>query len=540
MKHQQFVIHWLAFIFISLNLSLPAQSFHISSDLKTTWSTNQNEGVNTINKENIPLPKKDETSLISSQSNYRIPRAAESVTVADIDLDGDNDIVVGHKTAWQATNPTITFLENINNGVLNILDTSNVFCGYQEHIIAADFNNDNFADIVAFMGDLSSGIIERYVRIFYNYNGEFELFQEFPLNTDEVFSDIYWGDINGDYSNDIIVASGNGQIWGVLYNDGYGALLQPEYQYVTDYFPNSITCGDLNNDNRDDIVVCGQSTEVYFSYPDGFQSQVLEIDDYKQGSSIIDFDQDGDNDILTSVGIPFVDITSLIIYENQGNNTFIRHEEFYFQPSSYRFSVTDFNNDSLADILFLLSDHSGYIIYYNQGNFQLADSLFVALPPSDPEEARRNCYCADIDGNGYNDIITVKTLNVPLCDNLSILFNDGNGNFVENPVTGISQIENTSLQNLICYPNPFTTETTFEFIINEPVQAELSVYNLQGQLTKCIINNIQKGGQNNKIKWDGLDTGGKPCKPGPYFALLKINGEVRESFKLIKINTSWH
>lgn len=213
MKHQQFVIHWLAFIFISLNLSLPAQSFHISSDLKTTWSTNQNEGVNTINKENIPLPKKDETSLISSQSNYRIPRAAESVTVADIDLDGDNDIVVGHKTAWQATNPTITFLENINNGVLNILDTSNVFCGYQEHIIAADFNNDNFADIVAFMGDLSSGIIERYVRIFYNYNGEFELFQEFPLNTDEVFSDIYWGDINGDYSNDIIVASGNGQIW---------------------------------------------------------------------------------------------------------------------------------------------------------------------------------------------------------------------------------------------------------------------------------------------------------------------------------------
>lgn len=141
-----------------------------------------------------------------------------------------------------------------------------------------------------------------------------------------------------------------------------------------------------------------------------------------------------------------------------------------------------------------------------------------------------------MDGNGYNDIIIVKTSHAPLPDNLSILFNDGHGNFVENPVTGIPQIEITPLKKLICYPNPFTTETTFEYRIKESVQAELSIYNLQGRLIKCIINKTQKGGQNNKITWDGLDTGGKPCNPGPYFANLKINGEIRETVKLIKIN----
>jgi hypothetical protein len=43
----------------------------------------------------------------------------------------------------------------------------------------------------------------------------------------------------------------------------------------------------------------------------------------------------------------------------------------------------------------------------------------------------------------------------------------------------------------------------------------------------------QKGGEH-IIKWDGLDNGGKPCKPGPYLLTFKVNGMICKSTKIIK------
>jgi hypothetical protein len=99
-----------------------------------------------------------------NKSQYNIPISAWSVTVNDIDLDGDNDIVVGHKTAWQDSNPTITLLKNTNNGIFEIFDTTNVYCGYQENILTADINSDNYPDIISFRSDFTSGIVNRYIR----------------------------------------------------------------------------------------------------------------------------------------------------------------------------------------------------------------------------------------------------------------------------------------------------------------------------------------------------------------------------------------
>ncbi len=462
-----------------------------------------------------------------NKSNYTVPRAAYSVTAGDIDMDGDNDIVVGHKTAWQNTNPTLTLLENINNGLFEVIDTSNSFCGYQENILLININIDSFPDIISFMCDFSSGVAERYIRIFYNNYGAFNLFQDFPLNNNEVFSDINFGDINGDFSNDIIVASGNGHFWGVLYNDGAGNFPEPEYHYVTDYYPYYIASGDLNGDGRDDIVVCGQSTEVFFSYPGGFQSLLLETNNFKEGVSIVDFDLDGDNDILTFVGIPFVNVTSLIMYKNQGNNSFDTLEDFYFQPISSKFFVTDFNNDSLSDILFQLSDKSGFVIYYNQGNFQLADSQFVALPPSSPQESWRNIYCADMDGNGFNDIIAIKTIFVQIPDNLIILFNDGNGNFVEDPITDI-QSPNFKLQtsNLSCYPNPSRSfGTTISFSLEKNTFVTLQILDIKGTLINTLINNELLSGKHKTI-WNGKTLNGKKVNAGLYLVRLKSGWNI--------------
>lgn len=466
-----------------------------------------------------------------NKSQYSVPIAAYSVTAGDIDMDGDNDIVVGHNYNSQTQWSGVSIMVNNGNGYFNLIDSVFLF-GWQPSILMENINTGLFKEIIGKYEDAQNE--NEYIAIINDF--DLNNISYYSLNTYEGVDQITTGDINSDNNIDIVVASNNGQFWGVLYNDGSGNFSDPEYHYVNDYFPTAIACGDLNNNNRDDIVVCGQNTEVYFSYPDAFQSLVLETDNFKQGASIVDFDLDGDNDILTFVGIPIVGVTSLIMYKNQGNNVFDTLPEFYFQPMSSHFFVTDFNNDNLPDILFQLSDKSGYIIYYNQGDFQLADSQFIALPPSIPQEGWRNCYCADMDGNGYNDIITIKTLYAYLPDNLEILFNDGNGNFVEDPITQIQELISVDTKPILtCYPNPFRTETTFQFTIQETAPVELSVYNLQGKLIRSLTLNNPKGGIN-KIKWDGLDTGDKPCKPGPYIAYLKVNGEIRQPVKLMKLN----
>ena len=90
----------------------------------------------------------------------------------------------------------------------------------------------------------------------------------------------------------------------------------------------------VNKSRPDDIVVCGGNTEVYFSYPDGFQLETLETDEPKDGLSIVDFDLDGKNDILTFIDYPIVNVTGLVMYKNHGNNIFDTLDQLYFPFSS--------------------------------------------------------------------------------------------------------------------------------------------------------------------------------------------------------------
>ena len=83
--------------------------------------------------------------LISA--SYQLPFAAYSLDVKDIDLDGDKDIVVGHEVAWEHTNPSISILENNGYGDFDLIDTSMVFCGYQDFIRVEKVNADEYPDI---------------------------------------------------------------------------------------------------------------------------------------------------------------------------------------------------------------------------------------------------------------------------------------------------------------------------------------------------------------------------------------------------------
>ncbi|MBI9039580.1 MAG: T9SS type A sorting domain-containing protein [Bacteroidales bacterium] len=339
------------------------------------------------------------------------------------------------------------------------------------------------------------------------------------------------GDVNFDSYTDILFASNNGQFWGILYNDGTGNFSEPEY-YDLSFQPVNISCGDLNNDGREDIVITGQNTEVYFSYPDGFQLSILSTD-FIGNNEICDFNNDGLNDILASYPLYPFDYTKLKHYENAGNNTFINYEPFIFQPlcNGY-FEISDFNNDSMPDILFNAMNNTNLIIFYNLGDFQLSEPQFIPL--INYGESYRKSHCADFDGNGYNDIVTIRGWGAPLPANVNIFFNDGKGNFVEDPV-GIIETPNLQLPtpNLHCYPNPFSEYLNFKFSIIKQNSVDLSVYDINGKHIKTITNKIYSPGKY-KLKWNGKFKNGKEVKPDAYLIRLK-NGNHIQTVRVIKI-----
>jgi hypothetical protein len=466
-------------------------------------------------------------------SEYNVPIAASSAFATNLYHDGFNDLLIGHHTAWGSTNPTISIMKNMSFGTFEITDTSKVFCGYQDNIFAVDVNNDGWPEVVTLAAyNYSGGTLERYIRIYSNNQGTFNdsIYNDYDLNTRKTIDNINFGDIDGDGFVDLVYSSNSGLFWGVLYNDGNGIFYAPEVHHVTNYYPTGIAIGDLNNDGRDDIVICGQIIDVYFSYPSGFQRLQLSANGFAGYVAISDFNQDGYKDILGNAGFGS---TVLVVYKNNGNSTFQRMPDFIFQPPCQQFFVTDFNNDGLPDVIFQKSDLTGYILWYNQGDFQLANSQVISVLWYG--EPSRNFYCADLDNNGFNDIITVRFDYYKLSDNIDIRFNDGQGHFVPDPIVGIHDRSTVSKLDLKNYPNPFQDETVFTYYLNETAFTEISIYDLWGKFVTCLINQKLEGGSH-YTKWRGLDNGDQPCKPGAYVAYLKVNGNVCNSIKLIKLN----
>jgi hypothetical protein len=467
-------------------------------------------------------------------NQYILPIAAYSVSSADIDLDGDLDILVGHLTAWSHTNPTVSILTNFG-GVYTISDTAKSYCGYQVNIFACKIDNDQNPDLVTFYSDFSTGTMKRFLRIWFSQDGNFNNFQDYNLNSSATFDGITNGDVNGDGLIDILVYSSNSHFWGVLYNLGNGFLSLPEYHNETGNYPSNIACGDLNGDGRDDVVVSGQITRVYYSLPTGFQQEVLELNDYKDMLAIVDFDGDGDNDLLTATFA-----NRLVMYRNLNDTALQVLPWVSTLISSMNIAAVDFNNDNLPDIAFLtmypdttgtgITDTIGGInIFYNLGDFQLSDPQFISLTNYD--ESGRNFHAADFDGNGYNDFAIIRAL-TNQTSTLELLFNDGNGSFTGTPVGMYNRLDKSTSESLSCYPNPFHESTSFEFILSKTAQVDLSVYDLNGRLIQCITNKKLAGGCH-VIKWQGHDKASILPKSNVLIVCLKVDGKSCQSSKLI-------
>jgi len=460
------------------------------------------------------------------RSIYHIPLEAKAVCATDYDLDGDNDIIIEHgideDTQWGG----IYIMGNDGYGHFSFMDS----------IFDSTAGSVMYADTI-----LSS----TYPDIIYKYNGYVKILSKEGGNyTHDSFymgtniNKFNIGDVDNNGHLDVVFISNQERYWGIIYNQGDGSFTAPVY-YDLDYPPNDIACGNLNGDGRYDVVVGGASSvcAIYFSNTTGFEKLPLQYN--ATNVKIANLDNDGDMDIITFSDAYIMSFVHL--YENLGNNVFDTVNNFNINEGCSDFIITDFNNDSLPDVLFSTYNYNGeYILYYNKGDFQLGDSLYINI--ANYGESWRNMYCADMDGNSFADIIiTRQVFDTTISPSiLEILFNDGQGNFVENPLTATEDIQSHNKASLNCYPNPFINETNFECSTEENARVILSIYDIGGKLIKNLTTDGMNTNQycnllkTHKMIWDGKNNNGQYCKPGLYITALKINGVIKQTVKVLK------
>jgi hypothetical protein len=73
------------------------------------------------------------------------------------------------------------------------------------------------------------------------------------------------------------------------------------------------------------------------------------------------------------------------------------------------------------------------------------------------------------------------------------------------------------------YPNPFNPTTTIEYVIPEPGQVQLSIYNMLGRRIKIVAHSQHETGLHRKI-WNGRDKTNMPVAAGIYFCRMHANG----------------
>jgi len=450
--------------------------------------------------------------------DYTVPLAAYSICAEDLDLDGDNDIVVGHNycswTEWSG----ISILENNGEGVFTLIDSIFLY-SCQTNVYADKFNDDEYPDIIGRHYENDTP----YMAILENEQGVFSPYY-YPIDLSIDFFTI--GDVNSDSYSDVIIANNSYEFWGIMYNDGLGSLSLSEYYDIG--HPGDIVCGKLNEDDRDDIIVRSDSIHIFFSYDSGFET--YSILGGGTDIEIADLDNDGDNDI---VGISNIfGGTGVYIYENIGNNEFVAHPSLAFGFFSTSLKLIDLNNDYLSDLVCAGSDNGFYTIM-NEGDLTFLNPVFTSIQYYN-EGTRRIC-CADFDDNGYMDVAMIRHIHISIPANLTIVFNDGTGNFVLEPQVSVENYElgitNYKLSN---YPNPFNPTTTISFSITEESKIELSVYNIKGQKIKTLLSDQISAGEYS-ITWNGKDDSGKKVSSGIYLYKLYVNDKTEAVKKCLML-----
>jgi hypothetical protein len=440
-------------------------------------------------------------------------RYGYSMAIGDLDRNGLKDIAVGHLIHEDLSSPSFTVLYNYSNGAFASADSSFVFGVSQNSIQIADINGDDYPDIVAIQA--VNFTENQCARVFYNQQGSFSNYVDYPFTGDCFFNEIRTGDVNGDGLADIIFFS---YAWDYMW-----ALVstvpnqyQPLYQFPLDFPPQDMILGDVDNDGRDEVIFASQPLTIFDYSNNGWQQIILGNMTFHSEIALGDADNDGVNEIFTLEIPPAGNDFYFRIYKLVNNQIVLMYQQVTNNPGMLR--VFDYNNDNLVDYKI------GQSLYTNLGNYSFVETVQA------PNYYSAGMFYCDFDNDGLLDWILLR-FNVP---SVEIRFGDGQGNFHENPVEVDDPIIVPTPQSVTIsnYPNPFSSSTRFVISSNsKALCGDMQIFNIKGQL----VRSLHISNQINDAVWDGTDSANLPVPSGIYLCKYTDETSLVSTRRILKV-----
>ena len=365
-------------------------------------------------------------SFLQVMSNFA---QAEKIYSADIDSDGDNDI--------------LTIYENGNIRNIRLYKNSNGLGTFTSQVLitlpnlnSASSEYDNGLDFTDFDGDGAIDILVRQAQLnqisWYKNTGNYSFGPEQIITNDALNArDAMAADVNGDEYQDIVAISiGDGNVAWYQNTNGLGGFSVAKMVSYNAYFVNNADVGDLNGDGTPDIISTSHADNkvAWYKNTDGegdfSQPQLLisKTTSSARSGHARDMDGDGDLDVLYSYYLDSFpnDIFNIRWKENEGNGIFSTEHVIFVGPTMiYNLYTSDVDNDGDVDVIAVL-DTANLMLLKNSGAGTFVQQLFT-YPIGN---LGYNSTLADVDGDGDVDVISKGSNKFAWYENV-----DGQGNF---------------------------------------------------------------------------------------------------------------
>ncbi len=351
------------------------------------------------------------------------------IITADLRHNGTQDIIVANP----GTSDVSVLLGN-NDGTFQP-PTNYVLNTGTDTVAAADIDGDGNLDIIA--GTLSggAGTIEFLKG---NGNGTLQDTIDYSTPGTEGIGDIASGDLNHDGITDLVTTGSNGSSVDVWIGNGDGTF-QPPVSYPVGLDPQGLCLADLNADGNLDIIVAdtGDSSThaiaILLGKGDGTFQPVQFVAGFEGITSINVADFNGDGKLDLAAVSPRDPVVS--VYFGNGNGTVQNPVNYGTDPNPTYVSSADFNGDQRPDLLVTTDAPTGGFVELemNQGHGTF-------LPPQSDQQkvsanTPANAMGYDVRGVGINDILFVDTES----NGFAQCFEDGSGQW--NGVVGSPAFE---------------------------------------------------------------------------------------------------